>query len=82
MLGYKSPDEWSKVDKPFTKAFVDEKSQGILVTAYQNAMEKKIGSTIKVAWKKKSGSIVSSTVILVPIVIDGHLMALHFISGK
>jgi PAS domain-containing protein len=82
LLGYSSPDEWFKVDVQgsFPNAFVDSKSQQALVTAYQNAMENMAGSTIKVTWKKKSGKTVDATVILVPVVYQGHTFALHFIS--
>lgn len=82
LLGYESPEEWFKVDVKgaFPDAFVAEKSQEELVTAYQNAMEEKAGSTINVTWKKKSGETVDTTVILVPIVYQGHLLALHYIT--
>ena len=80
LLGYKSPDEWSKKEISFTDLFVDEKSQRDLVSAYQNAMEKSIGSTINVTWKRKDGKQVKTTVILVPISYHGHMFALHFIS--
>lgn len=80
LLGYPSPDEWAKVQETFTAAFVDTKSQQTLVTAYQNAMEKMVGATIKVTWKKKTGGTVDTTVILVPIAYKGHLFALHFIT--
>jgi hypothetical protein len=82
LLGYESSDEWFKVnvEGSFPDAFVDRKSQHTLVTAYQDAMEKMTGSTIKVAWKKKSGGTVDTTVILVPIVYKGHTLALHFVS--
>src|SRR3989338_3154964 len=55
LLGYSSPDEWFKVNVngAFPAAFVDNRSQLILVNAYQNAMEKMMGSTVKIVWKKK-----------------------------
>lgn len=82
LLGYESPDEWFKVDVKgsFPNVFVDNKSQEILVTAYQNAMEKMVGSTFKVTWVKKSGDTVDTTVTLVPIAYQGHIFALHFVS--
>lgn len=80
LLGYSSPEEWTKVQETFTEAFVDQESQDTLVTAYQNAMEKLEGSTIKVTWKKKSGGTVDTTVIIVPVAYKDHLFALHFIS--
>ena len=80
LLGYSSPDEWAKTDETFTTAFVEKKSQNILVNAYQKAMEKLEGANVEVFWKKKSGGTVDTTVILVPIAYRGHLFALHFIS--
>ena len=80
LLGYKSPDEWAKVEDSFPDVLVAEKSQDTLVRTYRNAMEKMVGSTIKVTWKKQSGGTVDTTVILVPIAFQGHLFALHFVS--
>ena len=78
LLGYESPEEWAALE-PFTEKLVAEKSQEALVTAYQNAMEKFEGSSQEIVWKKKDGSEVSKTVILVPITYEGHTVALHFI---
>ena len=82
LLGYSSPDEWFKVNVQgaFPAAFVDNRSQQTVVAAYQNAMEKMEGAAIKVAWKKKSGGTIDTTVILVPVAYKGHVFALHFIS--
>jgi len=80
MLGYDSAKEWSNVKKSFTEAFVEGKSQHTLVSAYQEAMNSKTGSCIDITWKKKTGGNVSTQVILVPVSIDGHLLALHFIT--
>jgi len=82
LLGYADPEEWFKVDVhgAFPAAFVDNRSQHALVSAYQDAMEKMAGSAISVTWKKKSGGTVDTNVILVPVVYKNHLFALHFIS--
>lgn len=80
LLGYKSPDEWSKVETSFPETFAAEKSRETLVTTYIKAMEKMAGSKINVTWKKKSGGTVDTTVIIVPVAYEGHLFALHFIS--
>jgi PAS domain-containing protein len=79
LLGYRSPEEWAKVEDAFEE-FVDQSSQEILVTAYNKAMEKLIPSSIKVSWKKKSGGSVTTSVMLVPIAYEDHLFALHFVS--
>jgi PAS domain-containing protein len=80
LLGYSSPEEWAGVDESFPQAFVAESSQQTLVDAYSEAMEKKIASQIQVTWKKKASGEVKTTVIIVPLAIDDHLLALHFIS--
>lgn len=80
LLGFKSPNEWASVADPFPMVFVAPKSREILVTAYQNAMEHYVGSTINVTWQRKSGGTVDSKVILIPVAYEGHLLALHYIS--
>jgi hypothetical protein len=82
LLGYASAEAWAKVDVDgsFPDAFVADKSQHALISAYQNAMEKGAGSTFQVTWKKKSGETVNTTVTLVPIIYQGHMLALHFVS--
>jgi len=80
LLGYASPKEWAAVKEEFTEAFVSPKDRRTLVSAYQDAMNKLTGSTVSVKWKKKGGGEVPTTTILVPIVVGGHRMALHFIS--
>jgi PAS domain-containing protein len=79
LLGYRSPEEWAKVEDAF-EVFVDQGSQETLASAYHQAMEKLIPANIKVTWKKKSGGIVATSVVLVPIAYDDHLFALHYIS--
>ena len=79
LLGYRSPEEWAELVDPLQSTVV-QGSQETLVTAYNQAMEKIIPSTIQVTWKKKTGGTVGTTVVLVPIAYDDHLFALHFIS--
>mgnify|MGYP001604241560 CR=1 FL=1 len=80
LLKYSSPEEWAKADESFPTALVDTNSQNTLISAYQDAMEKMVGSTIKVTWKTKSGEKVNTSVILVPITYQQHMFALHFVS--
>ncbi|MFZ0532522.1 MAG: hypothetical protein WAM09_05030 [Anaerolineales bacterium] len=79
LLGYRSPEEWAKVEDP-VEATVDRSSQETLVKAYNQTMEKFIPSNIKVTWKKKSGGTVVTSVVMVPIAFDDHFFALHFVS--
>ena len=80
LLGFKSPNEWAGMAGPFPMVFVAPKSREALVTAYQKAMERYVGSTINVAWQRKSGEMVDTKVILIPVAFEGHLFALHYIS--
>ncbi len=80
MLGYNSADEWANEEVSFTEMFVDKKSQEALVSAYSDAMDHMIGSSINVTWKNKSGKSVKTQVIMVPISFQNHLFALHFVS--
>lgn len=80
LLGYSSEKEWASVEEPFPEVFVADHSQEILVSSFQDAMEKSIGSTSPITWKKKDGSTTETTVILVPIAHQGHAFALHFVS--
>ena len=52
MLGFKSPQEWAE-KQGFLEVYVDEKSRETLSSAYWQAMEKKVASTIPMTWIKK-----------------------------
>ena len=79
LLGYRSPEEWAKVEDPI-EATVERSSQETLVNAYNQAMKKFVPANIKVTWKKKSGGTVVTSVVMVPIPFDDHFFALHFVS--
>ncbi len=80
LIGHASSKEVEEMKGDFLGSFVTEESQNNLSSAYQKAIEKFEGSAVKISWKKKGGGSVSTTVILVPISYEGHLLALHFIS--
>ena len=52
--GFKSPEEWSKVENPL-EVGVEKSSQATVVSAYRNAMEKLVASKISVKLKNKMG---------------------------
>jgi PAS domain-containing protein len=79
LLGFRSAEEWANVKNPL-EASIDESSQATVVSAYQDAMEKLVASNIQVKLKKKDGSTLNASVIMVPVAFQGHLFALHFIS--
>jgi carbohydrate-binding DOMON domain-containing protein len=81
LLGYASPEEWAKVDN-MLEMNVDKSSQQTVVAAYQNTMDKLVGSKIEVKMKTNLGYVVNVSIIMVPMAYQGHLFALHFISEK
>jgi hypothetical protein len=81
ILGYSSVIELDPFKGAFLTSFVANKSQNALVDAYQRAINQMEGSTVEIFWKKKNGGEIQTTVILTPIVFEGHLFAMHFISN-
>lgn len=82
LLGYGSPEEWAGVKENFPEAFVSPQDRQRLVSTYQKAVDNLIGSTISVRWRKKKGGEVPTTTMLVPMIFEGHRMALHFITQE
>jgi hypothetical protein len=80
MLGFKSPKEWAE-KQGFLEAYVEEKSRETLSSAYWNAMKKMAASTIQLTWMKKDGATIKSTMILVPMLFQGHLFSVHFVTN-
>ncbi|MDP2931502.1 MAG: hypothetical protein Q8O05_03255 [Chloroflexota bacterium] len=79
LLGYESPKEWAETDAPL--ADVIEEDQPAVIKAYENATEKMLASSIEVRVKNiKTGKVVKTKMILVPIAYSGHLFAMHFLS--
>ncbi|MEK6975277.1 MAG: PAS domain-containing protein [Candidatus Thermoplasmatota archaeon] len=79
LLGYSSPDAWAAVTTSFPQAFVAPASQELLVDTYQAAINEGVAGKIPVTWRRKDGKTVDTNVILVPVDIEGHRVALHFI---
>jgi PAS domain-containing protein len=79
MQGYSSPEEWAHIENPLA-AGVGESSQAAVVLAYRNATEKLIASQINVTLKKKNGEKFDASIIMVPVVYQGHVFALHYIT--
>ena len=79
LLEYDSVEQWASVAGPFAQTFVDERSQHTLVHAYKKAMEEMAASKIQVSWKTKTGKIINTNVITVPVSVMGELLALHFV---
>ncbi len=79
LLGYKSAQEWADTEAPL--ADVVEKDQQKVITAYENASEKMMASNIEVTMKKiKTGNPVKVAMIMAPMIYDGHVFTLQFLS--
>jgi hypothetical protein len=51
------------------------------MSAYWNAANKMNASTIQITWKKKDNTTVDSTMILVPMTYEGHILSVHFVTN-
>ena len=79
LLGYKSPKEWADAEAPLSDV-VEEDQQGV-INAYMSASEKMVASTIEVRVKNiKTGKIVKTRMIIVPVGHVGHIFTAHFLS--
>ena len=79
MLGYKSAKAWADTDAPLSD--VIEKDQQKVIDAYQAAMEKQAASTANVTARHiKTGALIKTKLVLVPVAYDGHLFSLNFFS--
>ena len=82
LLGYASSAEWAAVRQPFPMVFVAPESRDALISAYQDAMERRVGSVSDVTWLTRTGGRVETSVILVPIALHGEPVALHFVEPR
>jgi PAS domain-containing protein len=78
-LGYKSPHDWSNT-QGFLDVFVDdEASRNAYTSAYLNAINNMNASTIQVTFRRKDHSKVKASMILLPMMYEGQILAVHFI---
>ncbi|MBI5877356.1 MAG: hypothetical protein HZB53_06880 [Chloroflexi bacterium] len=82
MLGYASAQELhdATANSSFLDTLVAPESRQRVVENYQNVVNKKVGADIRVTMKKKDGATFQIKAIFVPIMYQGTLMALHFLS--
>jgi hypothetical protein len=79
LLGYKSAQEWAATEAPL--ADVVEKDQQKVITAYENATEEMMASNIEITLKNiKTGNQIKAAMIVAPMIYDGHVFTLHFLS--
>ena len=80
LLGYKSAKEWADTEAPMAD-FIEEDQQS-LISAYEDAMENMVASSLDVRLKNiKTGKTIKTRMIMVPFTYSGdHLFAIHFLS--
>jgi PAS domain-containing protein len=79
LLGYKSPAEWQAIVDDIPAAFVADKSIDDVIGAFQACVRDGVAGTFDITWRRKDGKTVPSRTTFVPMEVDGHRMALHFI---
>ena len=81
LLGYKSPNEWAKVDAPL--ADVVEKDQQSVIVAYTRASEELKASKLEIRLKNvKTCKIIKSSMVMVPLMFSGHVFVMHFLDNS
>lgn len=79
ILGYESAKEWAATQAPLTD--VVEEDQKAVISAYQNAVDNFMASTLDITMRNvKNDKLVKVRMILAPIVLDGHVFSIHFLS--
>lgn len=79
LLGYKSPAEWVAITDNIPAAFVMDDSIDVVIEAFQGCIQRGVAGTVNTTWRRKDGKPVKSKTTFVPLEVDGHRMALHFI---
>jgi hypothetical protein len=79
-LGYQSPEEWANIPG-FLEVYVEANSRNTLMNAYWNAANNMNASTVNLTWIKKDRATVNSTMILVPMAFEGHILSVHFVTS-
>ena len=79
MLGYESAKEWAITEAPL--ADVVEEDQKAVVSAYQKAVDKFMAGDLNITMKNvKNNKKIKVKMIVVPMVFQGNVFAMHFLS--
>jgi hypothetical protein len=79
LLGYKSAKEWAGTEAPL--ADVVEADQKAVISAYQNAVEKFMAGSLDIAMRNvKNNKLIKTRMIVAPVVYQGHVLSIHFLS--
>ena len=79
LLGYKTPKAWADKEAPLSD--VIEADQQKVVDAYMAASEKGIAGSVDVRMKNiKTGKAIKTRMIIAPVIYEGHIFTIHYIS--
>ena len=79
LMGYKSPKAWADSEAPLSDVLEDDQQK--VIDAYSNASEKGIASSTNVKMKNvKTGEVLKINLIISPIIYEGHIFTVHFLS--
>lgn len=78
-LGYKSPHEWAQTPG-FLELFIDDEAgRNAFMTSYWSALKDMNASSVQLTWRRRDGSRVKSTMVILPMTYEGHILSVHFI---
>jgi len=79
MLGYASAKEWADIEAPL--ANVVEEDQKALISAYQKAVDRFTAGDLDITMKNvKNDKKIKVKMIVVPMVLQGSVFAMHFLN--
>ena len=79
LVGMSSVKAWVEAEAPL--ADVVEEDQPAVIQAYMNASEKMTAGHLPVRMKNaKTGKVVKTDMVIVPLAYEGHMFTLHFLS--
>ena len=79
LVGMSSIKEWVEAEAPL--ADVVEEDQPAVIQAYENASEKMTAGHMPVRVKNaRTGKVVKTDMVIVPLAYEGHIFTLHFLS--
>ncbi|MCW3999239.1 MAG: PAS domain-containing protein [Candidatus Bathyarchaeota archaeon] len=82
LLGYKTPQDWSG-NPGFLEEFVDdEASRNAFMSGYWGAINNMSASTVQVTWRRKDEKKVESTLVILPMEYEGHILLAGFVIGS
>jgi PAS domain-containing protein len=79
MLGYPSPHELSSTSGFLEMLVDDEASRNAFMEAYWLAINNMNAVGLEVTWRKKDGSNLKTSTVMVPMEYEGHILLVQFV---